>query len=46
VHAAALLADPALPVDVHTTFVPTLPGDVHTMDALLQIRGLLFDTPA
>jgi hypothetical protein len=27
---------------VHTTFVPTLAGDVHTMDALAAIRFLLF----
>lgn len=41
-HAADLLADSALPPDVHTTFVPTLPGDVHTMTALATIRSLLF----
>jgi hypothetical protein len=44
-HAARLLADPALPPEVPTTFVPTLPGDVHTMDALRRIRALLFDEP-
>jgi anion-transporting ArsA/GET3 family ATPase len=42
VHAAELLADPALPHDVHTTFVPTLKGDVHSMDGLEQIRTHLF----
>lgn len=41
-HAAALLEGDALPVDVHTTFVPTLPADVHSMDALTGIRSLLF----
>lgn len=41
-HAADLLRGDALPDDVHTTFVPTLPGDVHTMDALAAIRSHLF----
>ncbi len=41
-HAAELLAGEALPAGVHTTFVPTLPGDVHTMEALAAIRFLLF----
>lgn len=41
-HAARLLACAALPDDVHTTFVPTLAGDVHTMQALTTIRFLLF----
>lgn len=41
-HAAELLTCDALPPDVHTTFVPTLAGDVHTMDALASIRFLLF----
>ncbi len=42
VHAASLLADEALPPDVDTTFVPTLAGDVHTMEGLAAIRSLLF----
>jgi anion-transporting ArsA/GET3 family ATPase len=37
--ASALLADEA----VHTTWVPTLPTDVHSLDSLNTIRGLLFD---
>ncbi|CAN5654520.1 ArsA family ATPase [soil metagenome] len=37
--ASELLADEAL----HTTWVPTLPGDVHSLDSLATIRGLLFD---
>jgi anion-transporting ArsA/GET3 family ATPase len=41
-HTADLLADTAVPPGVHTTFVPTLPGDVHTMESLLAIRSLLF----
>jgi anion-transporting ArsA/GET3 family ATPase len=41
-HAASLLTGGALPEGVHTTFVPTLPGDVHSMDALARIRSLLF----
>ena len=41
-HAAHLLTCAALPDDVHTTFVPTLAGDVHTMEALTTIRFLLF----
>jgi anion-transporting ArsA/GET3 family ATPase len=41
-HVATLLADRALPAEVHTTFVPTLPGDVHSMEALATIRSLLF----
>jgi anion-transporting ArsA/GET3 family ATPase len=41
-HAARLLADAAVPTQVHTTFVPTLAGDVHTMAALQTIRELLF----
>jgi anion-transporting ArsA/GET3 family ATPase len=43
-HAADLLRGDALPDDVHTTFVPTLPGDVHTMEALAAIRSHLFPT--
>ena len=41
--AAALLSTTGVPSGVHTTWVPTLPGDVHTMVALATIRGLLFD---
>ena len=41
-HAAELLHGDALPDGIHTTFVPTLPGDVHTMDALAAIRSHLF----
>ncbi len=41
--AAALLSTTGVPQDVHTTWVPTLPGDVHTLDALATIRTLLFD---
>ncbi|MFM2077492.1 MAG: hypothetical protein RJA49_1382 [Actinomycetota bacterium] len=41
-HAASLLVGDALPEGVHTSFVPTLPGDVHTMAALSSIRSLLF----
>lgn len=41
-HAARLAASPAIPADVHTTFVPTLPSDVHSMEALATIRSLLF----
>ena len=37
--AQALLADEA----VHTTWVPTLPGDVHSLESLGTIRRLLFD---
>jgi len=37
--ASALLADEA----VHTTWVPTLPGDVHSLESLGTIRSLLFD---
>ena len=37
--ASALLADEV----VHTTWVPTLPGDVHTLESLGTIRALLFD---
>lgn len=37
-----LLADSALPAGVHTSYVPMLPGDVHSMDALAAIRSLLF----
>jgi hypothetical protein len=32
-----------VPAGTHTTWVPTLPGDVHTLAALATIRGLLFD---
>jgi anion-transporting ArsA/GET3 family ATPase len=41
-HASYLLASDALPPAVHTTFVPTLKGDVHTMAGLEDIRFLLF----
>ena len=41
-HAASLLLGTALPPGIHTTFVPTLPGDVHSMGALDSIRSLLF----
>jgi anion-transporting ArsA/GET3 family ATPase len=41
-HAAHLAACPAVPPDVHTTFVPMLPSDVHSMQALASIRSLLF----
>ncbi len=41
--AEALITTTGMPADVHTTWVPTLPGDVHTMAALATIRGLLFD---
>ncbi len=41
-HAAHLMTCDALADDVHTTFVPTLWGDVHTMEALTTIRFLLF----
>ena len=37
--ASELLADEL----VHTTWVPTLPGDVHSLESLATIRGLLFD---
>ena len=41
--AEALMTTTGVPEGVHTTWVPTLPGDVHTMVALATIRGLLFD---
>jgi anion-transporting ArsA/GET3 family ATPase len=41
-HVDALLGHGAMPPAVHTSFVPTLPGDVHTMDALEAIRFHLF----
>jgi anion-transporting ArsA/GET3 family ATPase len=41
-HVDALLGHGAMPVGVHTSFVPTLPGDVHTMAALEAIRFHLF----
>ncbi|MDO8391350.1 MAG: ArsA-related P-loop ATPase [Actinomycetota bacterium] len=40
--AAALLTTTGVPKGVRTTWVPTLPGDVHTMQALATIRDLLF----
>ena len=44
-HAGELLADDALPEGTATCFVPTLPGDVHTLDALDAIREALFEEP-
>ena len=41
--AAALLVATGVPDGTHTTWVPTLPGDVHTLEALASIRGVLFD---
>jgi anion-transporting ArsA/GET3 family ATPase len=41
--AASLLVATGVPAGTHTTWVPTLPGDVHTQAALASIRGLLFD---
>ena len=41
-HVEGLLADSSLPAGVDTTFVPMLPGDVHTMASLAAIRSLLF----
>jgi len=41
--AAALLDTRGVPEGTETTWVPTLPGDVHTLTALTTIRGLLFD---
>ena len=41
-HAARLLAYRDLPDGVHTTWVPTLPGDVHTMASLAAVRDHLF----
>jgi len=40
--AATLLGSAGVPTGVHTTWVPTLPGDVHTLAALETIRDLLF----
>ena len=40
--AAALLRATGVPAGVHTTWVPTLPGDVHTLTSLETIRDLLF----
>ena len=42
--AAELLSAPGIPAGTHTTWVPTLPADVHTLAALASIRALLFDT--
>ncbi len=44
--AAALLVTTGVPTGTHSTWVPTLPADVHSMVALGTIRGLLFDHPA
>ncbi|MCY7300959.1 MAG: AAA family ATPase [Ilumatobacteraceae bacterium] len=41
--AADLLVATGVPDGTHTTWVQTLPGDVHTLDALSTIRGILFD---
>lgn len=41
--ATALLTATGVPNGVHTTWVPALPGDVHSLSALGAIRGLLFD---
>jgi anion-transporting ArsA/GET3 family ATPase len=41
--AEALMTTTGVPAGVHTTWVPTLPGDVHTMEALTTIRRLLFE---
>ncbi len=43
--AAALLTATGIPAGTHTTWVPTLPADVHTLGALTTIRDLLFDAP-
>lgn len=40
--ADALLTGNGVAAGVHTTWVPTLPGDVHTMNALETIRAVLF----
>ena len=40
--AQALLTGTGVPAGVHTTWVPTLAGDVHTIDALETVRDLLF----
>lgn len=42
VNVARLMSCEAIPADVHTTFVPTLPSDVHSMEALDEVRSLLF----
>ncbi len=44
--AAALLVTTGVPTGTNSTWVPTLPADVHTMVALGTIRGLLFDHSA
>jgi anion-transporting ArsA/GET3 family ATPase len=41
--AAALLTATGIPSGTLTTWVPTLPGDVHTLASLTTIRDLLFD---
>ena len=43
--AAMLLVTTGVPSGTHTTWVPTLPFDVHTMESLGSIRSLLFDGP-
>lgn len=40
--AAALLHTTGIPEGTEVTWVPTLPGDVHSLEALATIRGLLF----
>lgn len=44
--ATALFAATGVPTGVDTTWVPTLAGDVHTLDSLETIRGLLFEARA
>ncbi|MGB8859610.1 MAG: ArsA-related P-loop ATPase [Ilumatobacteraceae bacterium] len=44
--AVALLTATGIPAGTPTTWVPTLPGDVHTLAALSTIRALLFDGDA
>ena len=41
-HVEHLLAHGSLRPGIHTSFVPTLPGDVHSMTSLETIRSLLF----
>ena len=41
--AADLLLATGVPGGTHTTWVQTLPGDVHTLEALSAIRSILFD---
>ena len=39
---ARLMSSEAIGADVHTSFVPMLPSDVHSMQALDTVRSLLF----